>query len=261
MMQSVRLLQFSDTHLSGDPDATLRGVAGLPALRHAMQDAARRFSHHDAVLLTGDLVQDDPAGYRWVKEAFGQSRVPVLCLPGNHDLPDHMRTVLKDAPFQLCGSRQFERWVIVMLDSWVAQDAGGRLGPEQLASLQATLSANRNSHVLVCLHHHPIRMGSRWLDQVGLKDADAFMNIVRSNPNVRGVLWGHVHQSLDAFIHGVRFMATPATCAQFVPGSDDFAIDARPPGYRTLELMPDGSIVSEVRWLEHGLSQRTSEVA
>ncbi len=78
----------------------------------------------------------------------------------------------------------------------------------------------------------------------------AFMNIVRSNPNVRGVLWGHVHQSLDSFVHGVRFMATPATCAQFLPGSVDFAIDNRPPGYRMLELMPDGAIQTEVCWLE-----------
>jgi 3',5'-cyclic-AMP phosphodiesterase len=45
-------------------------------------------------------------------------------------------------------------------------------------------------------------------------------------------------------------MATPATCAQFVPGSADFAIDDRPPGYRVLELMPDGSIATEVCWLE-----------
>ena len=85
-------------------------------------------------------------------------------------------------------------------------------------------------------------MRSDWLDQVGLSDADEFMALVREHANVRGVLWGHVHQSLDSFIHGVRFMASPATCAQFLPGSDDFAIDNRPPGYRVLELMPDGAI-------------------
>lgn len=250
-MQSVRLLQFSDTHLSGDPAAALRGVVGLPALRHALVDASRRFSHHDAVLLTGDLVQDDPAGYRWIKDTFGASPVPVLCLPGNHDVPDAMYEALRGAPFQICGTRQLERWIIVMLNSWMQNQASGELGPEQLAQLQATLATHRNSHALVCLHHHPIKMGSRWLDQVGLKDADGFMSIIRSHSNVRGVLWGHVHQSLDAFMHGVRFMATPATCAQFLPGSDTFAIDTRPPAYRTLELMPDGSIVSEVCWLEN----------
>ena len=33
-------------------------------------------------------------------------------------------------------------------------------------------------------------------------------------------------------------------------GSADFAIDNRPPGYRMLELMPDGAIQTEVCWLE-----------
>ncbi len=257
-MQSVRLLQFSDTHLSGDPDATLRGVACLPALRRTLQEAQRRYSRHDAVLLTGDLVQDDPDGYRWIKETFRSSSKPVLCLPGNHDIPAHMHASLKGEPFQICGTRQFERWIVVMLDSWLQNQAMGEIGAEQLAILQATLRTHRNLHALVCLHHQPIAMGSRWLDEVGLKDAEGFMRIIRSSPNVRGVLWGHVHQSLDAFIHGIRFMATPSTCAQFLPGSDGFAIDTRPPGYRTIELMPDGSIVSEVCWVEQAAAQRIS---
>jgi 3',5'-cyclic-AMP phosphodiesterase len=256
-MQSVRLLQFSDTHLSADPDASVRGIAGVPALRSAINDAHRRFSHHDAVLLTGDLVQDDPAGYVWIKQAFGQSRVPVLCLPGNHDVPEQMRAALDVEPFRVCGAHQFDRWVVVMLDSGLPLEAAGQLGAEQLAQLAATLQAHRNSHALVCLHHHPIQVGSRWLDQVGLKDSEAFLQVIRAHSNVRGVLWGHVHQALDAFIQGVRFMATPSTCAQFLPGSEDFAIDSRPPGYRTLELMPDGSIVSEVCWLE-SYAQRSS---
>ena len=66
---------------------------------------------------------------------------------------------------------------------------------------------------------------------------------------VRGVLWGHVHQELDLTRKGIRYMATPATCSQFLPGSDDFALDTRPPGYRTLQLSSDGSIHTEVVWL------------
>jgi Icc protein len=176
--------------------------------------------------------------------------IPVLCLAGNHDLPDHMRLALNSAPFIVGGATQFDRWSIVMLDSWIENDASGEIGAKQLAYLADHLRTHRNQHVMVCLHHHPIRMHSEWLDHVGLRDADEFLGMLRTHPNVRGVLWGHVHQSLDSFIHGVRFMATPATCAQFLPGSAQFAIDNRPPGYRMLELMPDGSIATEVCWLE-----------
>lgn len=250
-MRSVRLIQFSDMHLFADPIGRLRGVACLPALQAAVADAQLRYRQSDAVLLTGDLVQDDPGGYRWIRQVFGASKSPVLCLAGNHDLPDHMRIALQGEPFRIGGHHELGgRWLIVMLDSWVAHEAGGRLGAAQLARLRELLREHRGLHVLLCLHHHPIAMHSGWLDQVGLADAGDFTRIVREHANVRGVLWGHVHQSLDSFVHGVRFMATPATCAQFLPGSEDFAIDDRPPGYRVLELLPDGSIATEVCWLE-----------
>lgn len=249
-MKSYRLIQFSDTHLSGEMDARIRGVASLPALQAAMADAQRHYSRADGVLLTGDLVQDDPRGYQWVRQVFGESKVPVLCLAGNHDLPDHMRAALRGKPFQVGGEFKFGGWLVVMLDTWMPNSAGGRIGERQLAHLQSVLSANPDQHVLVCLHHHPIAMRSEWLDRVGLDDASQFLQIVREHSNVRGVLWGHVHQSLDSFVQGVRFMSTPSTCAQFVPGSEDFAIDDRPPGYRVLELMPDGAIATEVVWLE-----------
>jgi Icc protein len=45
-------------------------------------------------------------------------------------------------------------------------------------------------------------------------------------------------------------MASPATCAQFLPRSADFAVDRRPPGYRVLELLEDGAIATEVVWVE-----------
>ena len=249
-MDSVRLLQFSDMHLFGDASARLRGVACLPALQAAVADAQRRSHRADALLLTGDLVQDDPEGYRWIRHVFGGSQVPVLCLAGNHDLPDHMNAALDQAPFVVGGETTFGRWTVIMLNSWLANSASGALGETQLAHLREVLVAHRNRHVLICLHHHPIMMRSDWLDHVGLLDADKFMSVVREHSNVRGVLWGHVHQSLDSFIHGVRFMSTPATCAQFLPGSAEFALDNRPPGYRVLELMPDGTIATEVCWLE-----------
>jgi Icc protein len=64
------------------------------------------------------------------------------------------------------------------------------------------------------------------------------------------VCWGHAHQALDVYTAGdVRFMCTPATAMQFRPRRN-FAVDDRPPGYRIIDLGPDGAIASEVVWLE-----------
>jgi 3',5'-cyclic-AMP phosphodiesterase len=246
---SLRLVQFSDPHLFGSADGTLRGVATLPALQAAISHADQHFPARDAVLLTGDLVQEDAGGYARLRETFLASKEPVYCLPGNHDLPDAMVELLIGSPFQIGGHAIHENWLLVMLNTWQAGQAGGRLGPDQLRRLDELLTAHPQLHTLLCLHHHPIAMESRWLDQVGLEDAADFQAVIARQPQVRGVLWGHVHQALDQFTNGVRYMASPATCTQFLPRSKDFALDRRPPGYRVLELMPDGSIATEVVWV------------
>jgi Icc protein len=93
-------------------------------------------------------------------------------------------------------------------------------------------------------------MGSRWLDGLGLRNADTFFEILDQFSQVRGVLWGHVHQASDRHRKGVRLMSSPSTCAQFLPNSDDFALDVRSPGFRWLDLNDNGRIDTEVVWLE-----------
>ncbi len=72
-------------------------------------------------------------------------------------------------------------------------------------------------------------MGSTWLDGVALRDADAFWDIIDEHKNVRAVVCGHVHQQNERLHNGVLFLSTPSTCAQFLPKSEFFALDERPP--------------------------------
>ena len=67
---------------------------------------------------------------------------------------------------------------------------------------------------------------------------------------MRAVAWGHVHQAYEGQRGNVRLFATPSTGAQFLPHSDRYAVDTRPPAYRTFDLRPDGAIHSEVHWVE-----------
>ncbi len=249
-MSVVRLTQFTDPHLYADERESLRGVATLPALNNALAHAQARDWPPDALLVTGDLVQDDPGGYTHFRRVFGALGLPVLCLPGNHDEPRAMRAALSGAPFVLGGHVDMGRWRIVLLDSCIPGSASGALSAQQLGELDAALGSAAGRHCLVCLHHHPVAMSSQWLDRVGLTNAAEFLHTIDQHKSVRGIVWGHVHQAYDAVRKGVRMLATPSTCAQFLPHSDDFAVDRRPPAYRTLELRADGSLVTEVMWVE-----------
>jgi len=246
---TINLLQITDTHLLGSRDGLLRGVNTYATLQAVQVHARQHFANPHGVLLTGDLVQDDADGYALIREAFAPSSVPVYCIPGNHDLPNAMHHELGTEPFVLNDHVLLGDWLIVLLNSWQEHNASGRLGVDQLERLDQLLKRHTSKHALICLHHHPIAMHSQWLDQVGLKDADQLQTCIAKHSRVRGILWGHVHQELDVVRNGVRYLATPATCSQFLPGSDEFALDARPPGYRTLELHSDGSIDTEVIWL------------
>jgi Icc protein len=249
---TVRLTHLTDPHLYGSEGELLRGIATLPSLEATLAHAQQRDWPPDAVLVTGDLVQDDPAGYAHFRRVFAGLRLPVLCLPGNHDEPEAMRRELERAPFIVGGSVDIGLWRIVLLDSTMPGSAAGRLNGRNLAALESSLAASPQRHVLVCLHHHPVPMASHWLDRVGLQNAAEFFDVIDRHPNVRGIVWGHVHQNYDALRKGVRLLATPSTCAQFLPRSEHFAIDQRPPGYRTLELKPDGSILTDLIWIESG---------
>jgi Icc protein len=246
----LRLIQFTDPHLYGSETESLRGIATLPALTATLAQARSHDWPPDAVLVTGDIVQDDPAGYAHFRRLFSSLGVPVLCLPGNHDDPVVMARELNRAPFVVNGHADLGLWRIVLLDSSIPGSASGRLSAATLAILDDALATAGNRHCLVCLHHHPVAMDSRWLDRVGLENAEEFFQTLDRHRNVRALVWGHVHQAYEGLRKGVRLLATPSTCAQFLPHATDFMIDRQPPAYRTLELRADGSLTTEVVWVD-----------
>jgi 3',5'-cyclic-AMP phosphodiesterase len=250
----MTVLQISDTHLHATADSRMRGVTTYATLLAVLERAKRdpRWPV-DVILATGDVVQDESrAGYERFRATLEPLGLPVLVIPGNHDDPKLMDEVLHGGPFQVGGELRRGPWSLVMLSTFLAGEDAGGLGPARLAGLRKALEAHAGQHVLVAMHHHPMPMGSAWLDGVALRDSDQFWQIVDKSPDVRVVLCGHVHQAADRDRGPVQFFSTPSTCAQFLPGSDFFALDTRPPGMRWISLFPDGSIETEVTWVDTG---------
>lgn len=246
----IKLLQLTDTHLYGDPARGLRGVPTLPALRETLAAAASEVHDSDAILVTGDLVQDDPGGYTHFRDLFGPLGRPVLCVPGNHDLVPQMNTALSSPPFHLGGVHDFGAWRVVMLDSSVPGEVAGRVDSAALGALDRALAAAPGRHALVALHHHPVPMRSAWIDELGLLNADEFFAVIDRHPQVRAVVFGHVHQAFDSSRGSVRLLGTPSTCSQFRPRVDHFAVDEAPPAWRSLRLYANGSFDTEVGWVQ-----------
>jgi Icc protein len=205
----------------------------------------------DLVAMTGDLTQDESVGsYRQFKTLFSQLEIPVYTVPGNHDVRPMMQTELNDPPYYYCASVVLGNWLITGIDSCVDGKAGGHVTAEELERLKDILQSTDAEHALVCLHHPPMAVGSRWLDGVGLENGREFLDAVLSSGNTRAAIFGHVHQTFDDSSSGIRILGTPSTCRQFMVGSDEFALDDNPPAYRHIILYDDGSLDTDLIWLD-----------
>lgn len=230
----MRLVQISDCHLLADPDAASRTGVPFRCLEAVIE--AVNAARPDRVLITGDISGDEtPASYRLAVAIFARLTAPWCWLPGNHDVP-----MLMAEHCELREHLNLGCWQTLLLDTHVAGEAHGELGPRQLARVAERL-AEDNRPALVAMHHPPLPVGAAWLDAIGLRDRQAFWQTLAPFPQVKAILCGHIHQAF----HGqqslddrrVDVYGCPAITDQFLPGASTFALDeASLPGYRIIEL-------------------------
>lgn len=245
--EPLRVVQITDTHLGRREGGRLLGVDTDQSLAEVLKLVAARDSV-DLILATGDLADDGSIeAYRRLRSLLRGFPSPVYCLPGNHDQRDQLEAVLT-AGEPLVNVIEAGTWQLVLLDSQLPGEVGGKLGTQQLDALAHILeqASARSQHVLLCLHHHPVPVGSAWLDEQIVADADRLFEMVAQCSGVRGMLWGHVHQVIETTRDGVKLMSSPSTCVQFEPDSERFRASDLSPGYRWLDLYPDGRIETGV---------------
>jgi predicted MPP superfamily phosphohydrolase len=111
----------------------MRGLNTYDSFRSIIDRVSTGKRKPDAVIATGDLVQDETRkGYERFRGLVGELNVPVHCIPGNHDSPRIMAEILNEPPFQFCGSAIYQDWCLIMLNSAIRWDDGGQLEASQL---------------------------------------------------------------------------------------------------------------------------------
>ncbi|MGI9205191.1 MAG: metallophosphoesterase [Woeseiaceae bacterium] len=246
----IRVLHLTDPHLFAAPDGNLRGANTRETLAAVIDHYLAATWRADLIAMTGDVVQDDSeAAYQRFLDLLGPLGLPVHCVPGNHDVRQVMREKLATHPFFYCQAEEVGDWLLIGIDSCVDNGAGGEVASTEMDRLAGTINATTAQHVAVFLHHPPLPMQSRWLDQVGLKNGKEFLRNLSLSGKVRVVLFGHVHQEFFAETERIKIIGTPSTCRQFKPRSEEFALDDMPPAYRQVELFADGSVITKLNWI------------
>ncbi len=239
----LTVLQVTDTHIGAVADSRLAGVDTRTSLTHVL-DAATRSGNSDLMLLTGDLSDDGSvAAYRELLRQVMATGIEHAWLPGNHDDIANMQLVA--AP-HMARTIAAGRWGMILLNSQIPGAVGGALAESELNRLERFLHNTPYQYLLVCVHHHPVPIGCRWLDQQTISNGDRLLQMLDGCARVRALLWGHVHQEFNQQRQHYRLLATPSSCVQFAPGSEKFKVDHAQPGYRRLWLGEDGSVRTEV---------------
>ncbi|QGM81518.1 3',5'-cyclic-AMP phosphodiesterase [Otariodibacter oris] len=249
----VRILQITDPHLFATPDGQLLGVPTVKSFQAVLDAIQKEAFDYEIILATGDLVQDhNREAYHRFGQMVKQLKKPLFWIEGNHDLQPQMSNAL-GIYAQIQPHRHIllsNNWQVVLLDSHVFGKPGGKLSKSQLAWLAETLKNNAERYTLVVLHHNILPTNSAWLDQHSLSNPEQLADVLSDFPNVKAILHGHIHQEVDKKWMDYRVLATPSTCIQFKPNCDKFTLDIKSPGWRELNLMPNGVIKTVVKRLE-----------
>lgn len=248
----VRILQVTDTHLFAGENETLLGVNTSRSYRAVLDAIKAQNRDIDLIAATGDLAQDQsPEAYQHFANGINELPAPCVWLPGNHDFQPAMVDALQDAGIH--PSKQVllgDNWQILLLDTQVFGVPHGHLSDHQLEWMERCLEEYPDRFTLIMLHHHPLPSGCTWLDQHSLRNAHMLANVLTRYPKVNTLLCGHIHQELDLDWYGKRLYATPSTCVQFKPHCTNFTIDTAAPGWRYLDLYPDGRVETQVMRIE-----------
>lgn len=244
----IHIVQITDTHIMADPAARFDSVDCAATLQSVLADIQSADPRPDLILLTGDLVHDpDADAYKRLGGLLAMAPAPVYCLPGNHDHPATMQMHLHAPPVRLDKHVMLDGWQILLLDSWLPNEHAGRLSSAELGWLERALAAHPDRYTLIALHHPPVPVGSPWMDAMSLRNPDDLFAVIDHHDQVRGVIWGHIHQVFESERQGVKLLACPSTCLQFKPLSTDYAVDDQAAGYRWLKLHDDGQLETGVK--------------
>lgn len=259
------LVQLSDPHVVADGRLAY-GVADTVAMLHAAVDTIGGLDPApDAVLVTGDLVdRGESAEYEVLRHVLARLPVPVHLVVGNHDDRDALRDVFPDWP-ELHVGGPFVQYVtdhgpirLVVLDSHVPGEPGGRLCPDRLAWLDDVLARERDRPTVLAVHHPPFRTGIAHMDAMALDDPAGLAAVVARHGQVERVLCGHLHRPIHARFAGTIASTAPSPAHQVALDLDPEAPAAftlEPPGLAVHTWIPGTGLVSHQvpvgRWGRH----------
>lgn len=263
-------IQITDHHLGPTEHSYNHGYATAWALRRVMDHIALHNAWGaDFLITTGDLVNagtDDEYGFaRRFLSIEGTAhppgplsvswgalrRFPAHFIPGNHDPREAFyRNLFPTAtpgprpvpdPGRVMNAAFEHKGVQCLYLDWGIHHRTGEVTPETLHFLREKLAAR--TPTIIFLHHHPIPVGIKWLDDALPERIQEFWDVAAAG-RVLGVLFGHTHATVETIVRGIPVLGLRSTNFQFAP-ADQPLFCLLPPHYRVVSVS-SGMLTSRI---------------
>jgi Icc protein len=247
----TRVVQLSDCHLGADQGFMLAGINTFHSFTQSLSEIEGSQKKPSLIAVTGDIASaGNQQTYQLFSSAMSSSQLPYAWLPGNHDDFSLMKTSALQ-PFSRVV--ELEGWVAIFLVSAVPGEVYGEISDAELTELDELLKQYEDRSIVLFVHHPPVPVGCKWLDQQCIANSEQFGDLIAQHENIRAIFTGHVHQENESIWQGLPVYSAPSTCFQFARGSDTFELSELPPGYRWIDLYPDGRIETGVERLNYDM--------
>lgn len=247
----MKIVQITDCHLFSDCETTAyQGHNPYLSLARVLTKVIELAP--DLVVVTGDISSDKSLqSYQHFSTLWQRQKLSceLIVLPGNHDDEAIMRDHFSVQQFPLLPTmRTFNTWKMHFLNTKFGDGTKGKVSNHDLQQLRKNLEARPDASHLIAVHHHPIDCKG-WMDNHEWLNRHDFMALVAANPQVKGVIYGHIHHASERVVGQCRFMSTPSTCWQWV-NQANFAVSDESPGLRVLELGENAALHSQIIRIE-----------
>ena len=249
----AKLIHLSDLHLVSPGKLTSKVLDTNAILEETINEILSKkdyFGQIDGLVVTGDISDDGSMeSYLSAYEKLSKLNVPILVIPGNHDLRDPMRKVFhENVQFSKNSSQfdwvfEFDETLIIGLDTLVEGENFGFLEEKSLDFLSHQLSNNSGSDLVLLIHHPPIKTGIYFMDQIGLTNSSDLSECLKATNRPIKILCGHVHGVYHGLLGIHPVVSAPSICSAFEFNRQEFApvgFNKGPTGYGYLETSSNG---------------------
>lgn len=242
-MNDIVIAQLTDLHIAPEKDPIFhRNFTRFEACLNRISQMRRQ---PDLLLLTGDLTEHgDNESLELLLEHMRQSGFAFRIALGNHDVKQtNAQSIRRKYSFphdwvaSISGKPSLR---ILTADSCKMGQHGGAFDDDDAQMISDLLNAEPEIDTLLAIHHPPRKIGIDWMDSDGdMEWAEHLKRIVKQNPQIIGIVCGHIHTSAHTLFANIRLCVTPAVAAR---SNVEFApINANVPDGRPLiEDSPPG---------------------